>query len=318
MSYIFQSGFAEQIEEMLEQRSTLGYSVADYRIRLTNFDRFCLANFKNDKILTKEIAFAWCNDGQGNAGAKRAIIIRNFARYLVTADTEAYIMPSVFFPLKKPALPYICGDSELKCFFEATDRIPSDSRSPLLEYTIPVIFRLQYACGLRPQEVRTLRRIDCNFADNTIYIADGKHYKDRRLAVDKYVMTLCQKYDQIAETLFHDRTYLFQSPAGGAYSSCWLSDSFARCWTMSGNGVRRSNCVPYSLRHRYATETLMRWLEEGRDLDAWIPYLSAYMGHASFSATYYYIHLLPERMARMDYMRTNHIIPEVPEFEEDF
>jgi integrase len=85
---------------------------------------------------------------------------------------------------------------------------------------------------------------------------------------------------------------------------------------MSGNGGRRKNCTPYSLRHRYATETMMRWLEEGKELDAWIPYLSAYMGHASFTATYYYIHLLPERLARLDCMRSNHIIPEAADYEE--
>jgi len=317
MSYEFHSGFAGHIGEMMEQRSLLGYSIEDTKIRLKNFDRFCAANFPSETALTQEIALAWCNDAQGNAGSKRASVIRSFGRYLLSAGTEAYVLPTLFFPVKKPDLPYICTDSELKRFFEATDRFQGDCRSPLLEYTIPVVFRLQYACGMRPQEVRKLRRTDINFPDRTIYIADGKHYKDRRLAVDECVIEMCRKYDRIAETVIPGRTYFFQSPVGGVYTSCWLSDSFSKCWAMSGNGEKRSNCVPYSLRHRYATETLMRWLEEGRDLDAWIPYLCAYMGHASFSATYYYIHLLPERLARMDYMRTNHIIPEAANDEED-
>jgi integrase/recombinase XerD len=62
---------------------------------------------------------------------------------------------------------------------------------------------------------------------------------------------------------------------------------------------------------------LMRWIEEGRALDGMIPYLSAYMGHTSFSATYYYINLLPERLALMDFTRSDGIIPEVYEDEED-
>jgi len=184
MSYEFQSGFACRIVEMLEQRSMLGYSVDDPRIRMMNFDRFCVANFPNEKTLTQEIAFAWCNNAQGNAGSKKAVNIRNLGRYLLSIGEEAYILPSMFFPTKKPGLPYICNDAELKRFFEATDQIPSDFRNPLREYTIPMVFRLQYACGLRPQEVRLLRRMDINFSDQTIYIADGKHYKDRRLAVD--------------------------------------------------------------------------------------------------------------------------------------
>jgi integrase len=301
---------------MMEQRSVLGYSVDDYSIRLANFDRFCIANFPSETTLTQEIAFAWCNDGQGNAGAKRSVVIRGFGRYLQMAGEAAYILPALFFPTQKHALPYIIPDLELKKFFEATDVYPSNDRNPLLEYTIPVIFRLQYACGLRPQEVRALRRVDVNFVKDTIYIADGKHYKDRRLAVSGHVMEMCRKYDRIAESILPGRTYFFQSRAGGAYVSSWLSSRFSECWEMSGNGVKRDNCMPYSLRHRYATETLMHWLEEGRDLDAWIPYLSAYMGHANFSATYYYIQLLPERLGLMGYMRTNHIIPEVMDHED--
>jgi integrase len=186
----------------------------------------------------------------------------------------------------------------------------------LLEYTIPVIFRLQYACGMRPQEARKLRRADISVSGKTIYIADGKHYKDRRLAVSEHVMEMCGAYDRIAEKVIPGRTYFFQSPTGNPYSSCWLSDKFTRCWEMSGNGDKRGKCVPYSLRHRYATETLTRWLDEGKELEAWIPYLSAYRGHASFSATYHYLHLLPERLARMDCMRTNHIIPKAADYEE--
>ena len=317
MNYHFCSGFAGRIGESMRQRAMLGYSVEDYTTRLANFDRFCVSNFPGATTLTQDIAFAWCNDAQGNAGAKRAVIIRGFGRYLLSVGEDAYILPSLFFPTKKPTLPYICSDSELKNFFGATDRVPSDSRHPLLEYTIPTVFRLQYACGLRPQEVRQLRRVDVNSSNSTIYIADGKHYKERRLAVDELVMDMCSNYDRIADSVVPGRTYFFQSPRGGAYTGNWLSDNFSKCWAKSGNGDKRSNCVPYCLRHRYATETLMRWLEEGRDIDAWIPYLSAYMGHASFSATYYYTHLLPERIGRMDYMRTNNIIPEAIDYEDD-
>jgi site-specific recombinase XerD len=80
---------------------------------------------------------------------------------------------------------------------------------------------------------------------------------------------------------------------------------------MSGNDNSRGTCVPYDLRHNYATQTMMRWVESGKDLEAWIPYLSAYMGHVCFSSTFCYIHLLPERLARMDFTHSKGIIPEV-------
>jgi hypothetical protein len=40
------------------------------------------------------------------------------------------------------------------------------------------------------------------------------------------------------------------------------------------------------------------------------------MGHEDFSSTFYYIHLLPERLAKMEFMHIEGIIPEVI-YEED-
>ena len=311
MKYEFQSSFAAHISDMLTQRSALGRDIREYQSNLANFDRFCVAHYPCEAILTQEIVFAWCNNARGNAGANRASVIRGFGRYLNLKGVDAYILPLLFFPYQNAGLPYIFTDRELKLFFEATDRYPHYSSNPLLEYTIPVIFRLQYACGMRPQEVRRLRKLDMDFSNNTIYIADGKHNKDRKLAACTDIMKMCRNYDRIAEAIIPSRTYFFQSPTGKAYTSSWLTRTFHNCWRMSGNGNERGSCTPYDLRHNYASQTLMRWVEEGKDLDAWIPYLSAYMGHECFSSTYYYIHMLPERLARMDFTHTDGIIPEV-------
>jgi integrase len=124
-------------------------------------------------------------------------------------------------------------------------------------------------------------------------------------------MEMCRKYDIIAETIRPGRTYFFQSPKGGAYANDWLIAVFHQCWEMSGNGSSRGRCVPYDFRHNFASQLLMRWTEEGKDLAAWLPYLSAYMGHASFSSTFYYIHLLPQRLSQMDFTHAGAVIPEV-------
>ena len=120
---------------------------------------------------------------------------------------------------------------------------------------MPVIFRLQYSSGMRPQEVRRLRCIDFNFDYNTVYIAEGKRHKDRRLPINEDVMEMCKRYNLLAEKLFPNRKYFFEAETGKPYS--------------------------------------------------------AYMGHEKFSATYYYIHLLPERLALMDFTRSDGIIPVV-------
>lgn len=315
----FKSRFAQQIREMLEHRAAMRRPNKDYLKIFMNFDRFCLGHFPDEAILTKEIAFAWCNDAKGNGkgGFNRASALRGFARYNLLVGEDAYIIPSSFFPMPKAKQPIIINQAELVNFFMATDRCPSSTGDILYEFTVPVIFRLQYACGMRPQEVRHLRCADFNFNDNTIYIANGKHHKDRCLPVNAEVMGMCIKYNQIAQKLTPCRTYFFQSQSGNAYSTEWLCRAFRMCWEMSGNGTDRGSCTPYALRHNFATQIFVRWIEEGKDLNAMIPYLSAYMGHEKFSATYYYIHLLPERIALMNFTQLDSIIPEVHDYEKD-
>jgi integrase len=310
LKYEFQSSFAGRIKDMLEYRAALGRSTIWHGWTLANFDRFCLNRFPSESKLTKEIALAWCGAANGNSGY-RASTIREFGKYLILMGEDAFVLPPSFFPSSKAGLPYIFTDCELRRFFDASDRFPPCQKYPLLEYTVAVIFRLQYACGMRPQEVRLLRRADFNFGNCTIYIAEAKHCKDRRLAVTSDVMNMCRKYDILADATTPGRVFFFQSPSGGAYSPKWLSRKFHQCWKMSGNGNERGTCTPYDARHNFATRTLMRWVEEGRDLNAMVPYLSAYMGHAAFSATFYYVHLLPERLSRMNFTRADGIIPEV-------
>lgn len=317
MTYTFSSGFARQIQAMLTQRAAMGRPVKDYHKVLANFDRFCINHYPDHHTITREVAFAWCNDakGGGKGGYNRASAIRVLARHALLTGEEAYVMPPAFFPMPKAKQPLIMNQIELTQFFKATDCYTGCKTSVLNQFVVPVIFRLQYACGMRPKELLNLRCVDFNFSDNTIYVADGKRHKDRCLPVTEDVMDLCKKYNRIADQLFPHRAYFFQSKLAKPYTTDWLGDAFRTCWEMSGNDTIRGSCTPYALRHNFATQVLMRWIEEQRDLDAMIPYLSAYMGHENFSATYYYIHLLPERIGLMDFTRSDGIIPEVDDNE---
>jgi integrase len=63
-----------------------------------------------------------------------------------------------------------------------------------------------------------------------------------------------------------------------------------------------------------ASACLNRWLDDGKDLLAMLPYLRAYMGHRSLSETAYYIHILPENLMKsraVDWEAFNSMFPEV-------
>ena len=54
----------------------------------------------------------------------------------------------------------------------------------------------------------------------------------------------------------------------------------------------------YSLRHQFASACLNRWLDNGENLMAMLPFLREYMGHKNLSETAYYIHILPENLIK--------------------
>ena len=183
---------------------------------------------------------------------------------------------------------------------------------------IPVIFRLMYTCGLRPHEARLIQKEHLNLSESTIFIPESKGHKDRIVAMSPEMTKICSKYYPYAVREFPNSPYLFpcQRFKGAAYSSGWLTEAFHLCWNTAGLGEVAGNAPrPYDFRHTFATYRLYRWMKEKRELGALLPYLSVYMGHAHFSDTAYYIHLIPDffsELSGIDLDAYGSLLPEVP------
>jgi integrase len=310
MTITFNSGFATHIEAMLEWRTGLGYSRRTLAYPMLNFDRFCLARQPGETVLSRELVTAWCQDGTTvEWPTYKAHAIREFGMYLRTVGVEAFVLPADWIRRPTRNLPHMFTDDELAAFFWAADSVSPSRTSPFREYTIPVALRLMLSCGLRPQEARRLRRRDFNPDAAILTIEQTKRNKDRRVPVDAGMAGLLARFDELANLRRPGREYFFEDHPGQPYPARWLTANYHRCRARAG-GVAPGS-TPYTLRHNYATRTLMRWVEEGRDLNVWLPYLSAYMGHDSYSSTAYYIHLLPERLAATGLTSAAGIIPEV-------
>jgi len=318
MTSPFNSLFAKQMNNMLQYKEALGYSRSSYYKFFLNFDKFCIQHFPEESTLTKKIVMEWGRrrTGENINGVKRRLIaIREFGKYLNTVDIIAYVIPSEMIGSFKPFTPYIFADSELKAFFQATDNIPAHKLSPLREITAPVLFRLLYCCGLRPNEIRNIKYCNINLDTGNLYINKTKMHKDRNIVISKDVLTLCNRYDTQIKTIYVDREYFFQSPNGKPYTANWIQNIFWKCWDIAGiYDFHGSRPRVSDFRHNYATRTLQKWLDEGKDLYVYLPYLSAYMGHSDFSVTAYYIHLLPERLMNssvISWDKFDALIPEV-------
>lgn len=47
----------------------------------------------------------------------------------------------------------------------------------------------------------------------------------------------------------------------------------------------------HDFRHTYAVNLLRKWVEEGKDLTAYLPYMRTMLGHETFNETAYYLKL---------------------------
>jgi integrase len=305
---------------MIEQKHALGFPYRSSEDYLRQFDLMCLKEFPNETVFTREIGQRWgtIRDTEKRVSFQdRMAPIRELAKYMLRLGVNAYIVEPMAIPAAvKRSIPHIFTDSELSSFFAATDNLEYNERGKIRHLIVPVIFRLMYCCGLRPHEARLIKKENIDFLSKTLKIPESKGHKDRMVVMPNDVWPLVEKYLSLTQEKFSENEYLFPNwRVNSFFSHGWLNAMFWLCWNKSGiKGFSGNSPTPYCFRHTFATKRLYTWMKEGKDLEAYLPYLSAYMGHVHFSHTAYYIHLVPEffpQMAQMDLSRYAELIPEV-------
>ena len=316
--YNYRSKFAPYMVEMLDFKEQLGYVKITHGPSLRNFDRYCVELYPETNALSEKLVLSWLekrSDENSGGLKKRANTIRQFGKYLCYTGKDAYVLPIGYIGGNSAFVPYNFTDEELGLFFHAADSFPESQYAPCRHYVVSVFFRLLYCCGLRPNEGRLLMVEDVDLQSGQILINGTKKNRDRIVMMSDDMLSLCIRYDDILKELAPDRTFFFPNPQGGAYAPNTMIHFFHKCWrSATSNSVLSRSPRIYDLRHRFSATVLMNWMDSGRDVQALLPHLSAYMGHAKLSATAYYIHLLPSNLiksAAIDWSRFSDLIPEV-------
>ena len=86
------------------------------------------------------------------------------------------------------------------------------------------------------------------------------------------------------------------SPAGVRLCHSTVQPVFRHLLRQAGIGQDRyrPRATIHRLRHTFAVTTLLDWYRDGQDVQARLPALSTYLGHASPAATYWYLTATPE------------------------
>ena len=317
---MFASKLGAEMVHFIEFKESLGYSAGSYLKFLINLDKF-LINHSNPPELTRSVVEEWIQrkpTEHENGQKRRMIAIRVFAQFLIYRGQNAYVIPSGMIGQFKPYTPFNFSEKQLNLFLIAVDSVQKSNHSPLRHLTTSTYFRLTLSCGLRSNEAKNLKRSNFNLITGQLHVANSKSHKDRIIPVASDVLDYCIKYDYEAQILYPDRFWFFSTCYGNRHSMQWLQNQFNNCLMQAGITCNNPKPRISDLRHNYATRKLQQWLDEGKDLNVMLPYLSQYMGHADFRDTAYYIHLLPERLVvscGIDWQHLNALIPEVRSYE---
>lgn len=318
MAPSFLSNFKGHLKDFLQQKRAVGFPYQSSELKLKAFDRFCVEYYPRETKLTKEIAMHWAERLPGehvNTLIRRITPIRQFAKYLNSVGIQAYVIPTGIPAKGIRYMPHIYTGQELKAFFCTLDQCRYNPNYPARHLIVPVIFRVLYCCGLRSSEVLRLRVEDVDLTTGKLAIRQSKGHKDRTVMMAEDVLNLCRIYHERVSLVYPERMYFFPNRKNRCYGKDFLDRTFHEFWDKAGIGAVSGNPPRvHDFRHTFAVNRLNQWAKEKKNLNAYLPYLSMYLGHEHLTETDYYLHLVPDFfpvLTSESEERFSHLLPEV-------
>jgi integrase len=294
MEYL--SVFAPHIIGLIEQKRALSYKYGSESAMLRRFDLFCLEHHPKETVLNHEVMMDWAAKRPSEHPATlqcRLTPVRELAKYLARQGFEAYIMPRGLLPRLPRYTPHIYSNDELKGIFAQADTCRYCSEAPFRHLVMPVFFRLLYCTGMRLSEARLLKSGDVDLNSGVITVTNAKLDKHRQLPVSQEMLTRLATYHKNVHVLSKTEDWFFPGPGSKPMTVGNVEKNLRRfLWQgRISHGGRGKGPRVHDFRHSSAVHCLRRWVLEGKDLNAYLPVLQAYLGHVSFADTAYYLHL---------------------------
>lgn len=233
--------------------------------------------------------------------AWRLDLVRRLARSRVAIDPGTEIpAEGLLGSARRPRRePHIYSDQEVADLLRHAMRLrPSRKLRP---HTYTVLFGLLACTGLRVSEALALSRSDVDFETDMLVIRAGKFKRTRLVPLDGTAVRALRDYAERRDRQIASResSTFFVDARGIPLTYSAVLATFTLMRRRIGWQAGRNGRLPriHDLRHTAVVRRLLRWYEEGEDIDRKIAALSTYLGHAKVTDTYWYISAVPELLA---------------------
>lgn len=308
----FVSVFAAPLDAYLAFKAAMGCYGTSRVWYLRQFDHYCAAHDR--AVFDRDTVEGWVRQQLQRSGRHRSWMsyIRDFGRWLRThGDPDAYVLSEQWKAPFVPADPYLLTEQEIEAFFTAAAHLHTSSP---WRWQALAFFALMHSCGIRTGEARALPVGGVDLRAGHLDITAAKGNRSRRLPITNQVMDVLTACDRASARQFPTRKTFFVSATGNPVSAASVGVIFNRIWDQAGlpRPTAAARPRPYDFRHHFAYANLHRWMTQGKDVTAMLPYLSRYMGHANFASTFYYVHTSPDFMHAYSDL-TAHVVSVLPQ-----
>jgi integrase len=309
----FTSAIGPEIARYVAYKQALGRRYDTQRHNLVQLDRFLSARAVSD--LTAESFSAWCSSIEhvtADGRRKHMLLVRQFCLYRRRSERLCFVPDPTQFPPPQPRRrPHVFSEDEIARLLRAAGSLRHWGASPLYRQCARLALTLLYTSGLRRGEVVRLTLGDYDPIEHVLLVRNSKFHKSRLIPLSKDAATEIGRYLEDRRRPGFPR---------GADAPLLLHRHGSSLTAYSGNGLRvlmrhlfrtagvrtSAGRLPrvHDLRFTFAFHALLRWYRTGADVQARLPALATYMGHASILSTEYYLPTLdvvaPEASERFE------------------
>ena len=299
----FQSWLAPSLQRYVDLKRALGRIFAGEASVLGQWDDFVQREYPRSRKVRAGMFAEWTTRLSRMSPTSQRIYqcrVRSFLVFHARDHAGTFIPDLLTFPKSVPvAVPRLVTPVEMGRLLAATLQLPRTPSHPLRVETIRIGLLLLFCCGLRRGELLRLRLGDFEAGETVLRIRLTKFYKSRLVPLSPSVSLEIRRYlDQrrSGKMPASAESFLLWSPRS---SEVYCATQLVNLWhqlCVSAGVLDRRGHPPrlHDLRHSFAVNALQRWYAQGTDVQAMLPRLATYLGHANAASTHYYLTLTPD------------------------
>jgi integrase len=293
----------DRVHEYLAYRRALGYQLRTEGQLLQSFARYADESGHRGP-LTIDLALRWARLPEKATRlyhARRLEIVRTLAKYLAPRELGTEVPARALLgPAHARRPPFIYSEADTRALIAAARAlIPVDGLRPR---TYGALIGLLACTGLRISEALTLKTSDVDLDAGVLTVRQTKFRKSRLVPLHVSAVGPLRGYAAARDAYSRGSqdAPFFVSDTGRSLPYSTVRHTFHQLLRQAMPEATPPDRVRprlHDMRHTFACRCLLAWYRDGTKIDLAIDRLSAYLGHAKVTDTYWYLTGVPELLA---------------------